>query len=136
MLKKILVSAAASAAASTAAAATVGASVLAAVPAQASVLRADACSLSVGAFHPADYTHENVYVHTGAGYTHVKLTFHYRTTTPSVTVETGLRGYDTYSRYISGATPGYRVYVNGAVTAAPGGYRTGATCSTSFIPVR
>jgi len=128
MLKQIL--------ASTAAAATIGGGVLAAVPAQASTLKADACSLSVGALRPKDYTHENVYVHTGRGYTHVKLTFHYKTTTPSVTVETGARGYDTYSRYISGATPGYRVNVAGKVTGAPSGYRTGATCSTYFIPVK
>lgn len=130
MLKQILSSAA------VAAVATIGGGVLAAVPAQASVLKADACSLSAGASHPKDYTYENVYVHTSAGYTHVRLTFHYKTTTPAVTVETGRRGYDTYSRYISGATPGYRVSVTGKVTAAPKGYRTGATCSTSFTPVR
>lgn len=113
-----------------------GGGVLAAVPARASVLKADACSLSVGASHPRDYTNENVYVRTSGGYTHVKLTFHYRTTTPSVTVETGRRGHDTYSRYISRATPGYRVNVTGKVTAAPRGYRTGATCATSFTPVK
>jgi hypothetical protein len=128
MLKQIL--------AGGAAAAAIGGGVLAAVPAQASALRADACSLSVGASHPRDYTHENVYVHTSVGYTHVRLTFHYKTTTPSVTIETGTRGYDTYSRYISGATPGYRVIVSGKVTAAPRGYMTGATCSTSFTPTR
>jgi hypothetical protein len=128
MLKQILASAAA--------AATIGGGVLATVPAQASALKADACSLSVGASHPKDYTHENVYAHTSRGYTHIRLTFHYRTTTPAVTVETGTRGYDTYSRYISGATPGYRVSVSGKVTAAPKGYKTGATCSTSFTPVK
>ena len=128
MLKQILASAAA--------AATVGGGVLAAVPAQASALKADACSLSVGASHPKDYTHEKIYVHTSRGYTHVKLTFHYKTTTPSVTVDTGARGNDTYSRYISGATPGYRVRVSGKVTAAPKGYKTGATCSTSFTPAK
>ena len=128
MLKHILASAAT--------AATVAGCVLAAVPVQALTLKADACALSVGASHPKDYTYEHVYVHTSAGYTHVKLTFHYKTTTPSVTVETGRRGYDTYSRYISGATPGYRVSVTGKVTAAPRGYATGATCSTSFTPAR
>ena len=128
MLKQILVSAAVSA--------TVGSGVLAAVPAQASALKTDGCSLSVGASHPRDYTHENVYVRTGRGYTHVKLTFRYKTTTPSVTAETGTRGYTTYSRYISGATPGYRVSVTGKVTAAPKGYKTGAACSTSFTPVK
>lgn len=128
MLKQILASAAAAAA--------VGGAVLAAVPAQATTLKADACALSVGAAHPADYTYEHVYVHTGHGYTHVTLTFHYRTTTPSKTVETGARGYDTYARYISGATPGYRVVVSGKVTSAPSGYRTGATCSTAFTPVK
>ncbi|HVT66336.1 MAG TPA: hypothetical protein VHF26_01210 [Trebonia sp.] len=128
MLKRILAGAAA--------AATIGAGVLAAAPAQASAPKADACSLSVGASHPKDYTHENVYVRTSGGYTHVKLTFHYKTTTPSVTVETSTRGYDTYSRYISGATPGYRVNVSGKVTAAPKGYKTGATCSTSFTPAK
>jgi hypothetical protein len=110
LLKQILASAAA--------AATIGGGVLAAVPAQASALKADACSLSVGASHPKDYT------------------FHYKTTTPSVTVETGTRGSDTYSRYISGATPGYRVSVSGKVTAVPKGYKTGATCSTSFTPAK
>lgn len=128
MLKQILASAAA--------AATIGGGVLAAAPAQASTLKADACSLSVGSIHPRDYTYENVYVHTSRGYTHVKLTFHYKTTTPSVTIETGTRGYDTYRRYISGATPGYRVSISGKVTAAPTGYQTGATCSTSFTPIR
>lgn len=126
MLKQILA----------AAAATVGGGVLAAVPAQASTLKADACALSVGAAHPKDYTYEHVYVHTGRGYTHVKLTFHYKTTTPTATVKTGARGYYTYARYISGATPWYRVSVTGKVTAAPSGYRTGATCSTSFTPVK
>jgi hypothetical protein len=128
LLKQILTS--------TAAVATIGAGVLAAAPAQAAALKADACSIWVGASHPKDYTYENVYMHTGRGYTHVKLTFHYRTTTPSVTVETGARGNDAYSRYISGATPGYRVSVSGKVTAAPKGDRTGATCSTSFTPAR
>ena len=128
MLKQILSSAAA--------AATIGGGVLAAVPARGLTLQTDACALSVGARYPSDYTYEHIYVHTSRGYTHVRLTFHYRTTTPSVTVETGRRGYDTYARYISGATPGYRVIVTGQVTAAPAGYRTGATCSTSFTPVR
>lgn len=122
--------------ASAAAVATVGGAVLAAAPAQATTLKADGCSLSVGASRPADYTNEHVYVHTGRGYTHVTLTFHYRTTTPSKTVETGTRGYDTYARYISGATPGYRVSVTGKVTSAPSGYKTGATCSTAFTPVK
>jgi hypothetical protein len=135
LLKQILASAAAAAVAATAAA-TIGGGVLAAAPAQASTLKADACSIWVGVSHPKDYTHEVIYMRTGRGYTHVKLTFHYRTTTPSVTVETGARGNEAYSRYISGATPGYRVNVNGKVTAAPKGYRTGATCSTSFIPAR
>lgn len=116
--------------------ATVGGGALASVPAQAATLKGDACSVSVGASRPADYTYEHVYVHTGAGYTHVRLTFHYRTTTPYATVETGQRGYDTYARYISGATPGYRVSVTGKVTSAPSGRKTGATCSTAFTPVK
>jgi hypothetical protein len=126
LLKQILAGAAA--------ATTIGGGVLAAVPAQASALKPDACSLSVGASHPKDYTHEKIYVHTSRGYTHVRLTFHYKTTTPSVTIDTGAGGNDTYSRYISGATPGYRVRVSGQVTAVPKGYKTGATCSTSFTP--
>ena len=128
MLKQIL--------ASGAAAAAIGGGVLAAVPAQASALKSDGCALSVGASHPKDYTYENVYVRTSAAYTHVRLTFHYKTTTPGVTVETGAGRSDTYSRYISGATPGYRVSVSGKVTAVPKGYKTGATCSTSFTPAR
>jgi hypothetical protein len=128
LLKQILASAAT--------AVTLGGGVLAAVPAQASALKPDACSLSVGASHPKDYTHEKIYVHTSRGYTHVRLTFHYKTTTPTVTIDTGARGNDTYSRYISGATPGYRVRVSGKVTAVPKGYKTGATCSTSFTPAK
>jgi hypothetical protein len=40
----------------------------------------------------------------------------------------------TYKFGVGGPTKNYRVTLSGTVIAVPKGYKTGSTCSTSFVP--
>lgn len=60
----------------------------------------------------------------------VKFVWHYKTTTPSESRTTNARGVAACTRYISGATAGYRVVIT--VTATYKGVTK--TASTSFTP--
>jgi hypothetical protein len=72
----------------------------------------------------------DIYIHTAAGAS-VTTVAHYKTTSHDKTAIADAAGHATLAYYISGATPGYTVMVDVAVSA---GART-ANCSTSFTPV-
>ena len=80
---------------------------------------------------PKQYSYVGVRVKT-ASYAGVHTVAHYKTTNTSHRGKANRLGRANISYYISGATPGYRVWVD--VTVSKGG-RTGH-CHTSFVPHR
>jgi hypothetical protein len=89
------------------------------------------CHASMSDSTPKDYT--NVYVRVStSSYASVHTVAHYKTTNTAHTVRANSTGHASVKYYISGATPGYRVYVDVTVTKNQHhGY-----CRTSFVPHR
>jgi hypothetical protein len=87
------------------------------------------CTAAVSSSSPADYTTVSIYVRTAAGAS-VTTVAHYKTTSHDKSAIADAAGQATIAYYISGATPGYTVMVDVAVSA---GSKT-ASCSTSFTP--
>ena len=102
--------------------------------AQAATLKADKCSVHVNIAHPHAGQTETLTVTSTAGKTTVQVKIKYKTVshtwkyvTPASTKTTGKFG-------VGDPTKNYKVTLAGTVTGAPKGYKTGATCATSFVP--
>ena len=101
---------------------------LLACPAEASALP---CHAHMGDVTPRQYTYDTVFVRSAA-YTRIRTVAHYKTTNTTKYGKTGRLGYGSTRYYISGATAGYRVWVDVWLTK---GSRHGH-CRTSFVPHR
>ena len=101
---------------------------LLAAPAEASALP---CRAHMGDATPRQYTYDTVFVRSAA-YTRIRTVAHYKTTNTTKYGRTGPKGFGQTTYYISGATPGYRVWVDVWLTK---GTRHGH-CRTSFVPHR
>ncbi|MBT0994437.1 hypothetical protein KIN34_09075 [Cellulomonas sp. DKR-3] len=88
------------------------------------------CAASVSTTSPRQYTYVGVNVSRLSSGAKVKTVAHYKTTNTTKTATASSSGKAALSYYISGATVGYRVYVD--VTATKGSTRW--TCRTSFTP--
>jgi hypothetical protein len=98
-------------------------------------LKADACSLHVSIAHPHARQEETLTAATTAGGTTVRVRIRYKTVSHLWTFTTAAasaRASRTFG--VGRPSPGWKVTLAGAVTAAPEGYRTGAVCATSFTP--
>jgi hypothetical protein len=102
--------------------------------AQAAALKADKCSLHVNIAHPVARDTETLTVDSTAGKSLVAVNIHYKTVSHTWNIRTAANGKATYSFGVGRPTKNYRVTLDGTVLVAPRGYRTGATCSTSFVP--
>lgn len=111
----------------------VAAAVLVAVPAVASSPASAAgsltCRASVSDSTPKQYSDVYVRVKTEAR-AKVRTVAHYKTTDTTHTGKANAKGVAHIKYYISGATAGYRVYVD--VTVTKSGHSR--SCSTSFVP--
>ena len=98
-------------------------------------LRADKCSLRVNIAHPVARDRETLTVASTAGKSLVAVHIRYKTVSHTWNIRTAANGKAYYGFGVGRPTKYYRVTLNGTVLVAPRGYRTGATCSTSFVPV-
>jgi hypothetical protein len=105
------------------------------IPAHAAALKADGCSLHVSIPHPHARQVETLTVGTSVGKTRVQVKIKYKTTSHTWDITTAGNRKGTHRFNVGHPTKGYRVKLSGKVIAAPKGYKTGATCSTSFVPV-
>lgn len=80
---------------------------------------------------PKQYTYDRVYVRSAA-FVHIRAVAHYKTSDTTKFGKTDRTGHGSARFYISGATPGYRVWVDVWLTK---GGRHGH-CRTSFVPHR
>jgi hypothetical protein len=80
---------------------------------------------------PAQYTYNRAYVTTRA-YARIRTVAHYKTTNTTKYGKANSAGRGSTRYYISGSTPGYRVYVDVYVSKSG---RTGH-CRTSFVSHR
>jgi hypothetical protein len=78
---------------------------------------------------PKQYTYDRVYVRSAA-FVHIRAVAHYKTSDTTKFGKTDRTGHGSARFYISGATPGYRVWVDVWLTK---GGRHGH-CRTSFVP--
>jgi hypothetical protein len=78
---------------------------------------------------PKQYTDVTVFVRSAPN-TNIKTVAHYKTTDTTKRGKTNRRGHGSTKYYISGATPGYRVWVDVSLTK---GSRH-RQCRTSFVP--
>lgn len=89
------------------------------------------CRAHMGDATPADYSYDRVYVRTRA-YARIRTVAHYKTTNTTKYARANSNGRGSTRYYISGATPGYRVWVDVYVHK---GTHNGH-CRTSFVPHR
>lgn len=89
------------------------------------------CRAHMGDATPADYHYDRVYV-TTAAYAHIRTVAHYKTTDTTKRARANRLGHGSTNYYISGATPGYRVFVD-VYVSKPG---HSGHCRTSFVPHR
>ena len=101
---------------------------LTAAPAQAAGLL---CRAHMGDATPKQYTYDRVYVRSGR-FVHIRTVAHYKTTDTTKHGRTDRTGHGSTNYYLSGATPGYRVYVD--VWLSKNGRH--GHCRTSFVPHR
>jgi hypothetical protein len=99
------------------------------VPTAADAATALPCHAHMGDATPKQYTYDRVYV-TSTRSTHIKTVAHYKTTDTTKFAMTNSTGHGSTSYYISGATAGYRVWVD--VWLSNGSRR--GHCRTSFVP--
>ncbi len=96
--------------------------------------KADKCSVHVNIAHPVARDYETLTVTSTAAQTTVRVTIKYKTVSHTWTLRTPASKKTSHRFNVGHPTVGYRVRLAGTVTAAPRGYKTGATCSTSFVP--
>jgi len=102
--------------------------------AQAATLRVDKCSVHVNIPHPHARQTETLAVTSTAAGTTVQVTIRYKTVTHVWKFKTPKSTKTTYQFGVGNPTRNYRVTLSGTVIAVPKGYKTGSTCSTSFVP--
>jgi hypothetical protein len=102
--------------------------------AQPAAAKTDKCAVHVNIAHPHAGQTETLTVTSTAGKTTVQVKIYYKTVSHTWNIKTPAQPKATFSFGVGRPTKGYRVVLNGKVTGAPAGYKTGATCSTSFIP--
>ena len=100
----------------------------------AATLKADRCSLHVSIPHPKAGQRETLTATTTVGKTTVQVRIKYKTVSHNWTLKTGASKRATHVFGVGRPTPNYKVTLSGKVTAAPKGYKIGATCATSFVP--
>ena len=71
---------------------------------------------------------------TTAGKTTVQVKIKYKTVSHTWNLKTGASKKATHVFNVGHPTKNYKVTLSGKVTAVPKGYKTGATCATSFVP--
>jgi hypothetical protein len=96
--------------------------------------KTDKCSVHVNIAHPVARDYETLTVTSTAAKTAVQVTIKYKTVTHVWKFTTPASTKTTYRFNVGHPTRHWRVTLAGKVTGAPRGYKTGATCSTSFIP--
>jgi hypothetical protein len=101
---------------------------------KADTLRADRCSLSVNIARPRAWNTETLRVASTAARTTVQVRIRYKTVSHTWPLTTAANGRTYHSFGVGRPTRNYRVTLAGTVIRAPRGYRTGATCYTSFVP--
>jgi len=97
--------------------------------------KVDKCSVHVNIAHPVAGQTETLTVTSTAAETTVQVTIKYKTVTHVWKFKTPKSTKTTDRFGVGDPTKGYKVNLSGKVIAAPTGYKTGATCSTSFVPV-
>jgi hypothetical protein len=97
-------------------------------------LRSNGCTLSVTDRHPYPREWETLTVQTDAGRSVVDVQINYRTVSHLWTIITNKYGVGNHTFNVGHPTRRYRVTLFGKVVRSPRGYRTGATCYTSFTP--
>jgi hypothetical protein len=102
--------------------------------AQAATLKVDKCAVHVNIAHPHARQTETLAVTSTAPGTTVQVKIYYKTVTHTWKFKTPKSTKTTYKFGVGNPTKGYKVNLKAVVTAVPKGYRTGATCSTSFVP--
>jgi len=102
--------------------------------AQAATLKVDKCSVHVNIPHPHARQTETLAVTSTAPKTTVQVKIKYKTVSHTWRFTTPASTKTTYKFGVGNPTKNYKVTLAGKVTAVPEGYKTGATCSTSFVP--
>jgi hypothetical protein len=102
--------------------------------AQASPLKVDKCSVHVNIAHPVARDYETLAVTSTAAKTTVQVKIRYKTVSHTWKFTTGSNDKAAYQFNVGHPTVNYKVTLAGTVIGAPKGYKTGATCSTSFVP--
>jgi hypothetical protein len=87
------------------------------------------CRAHMGDATPKQYTYDRVYVRS-TRFVHFRTVAHYKTTDTTKFGKTNRRGRGSTNYYLSGATVGYRVYVD--VWLSKNGRH--GHCRTSFVP--
>jgi len=105
-----------------------------AAPRAADALKVDKCSLHVNIPHPTAGQRETLTAITTVGKTTVVVKIKYKTVSHNWTLKTAANKKATHAFGVGRPTPNYKVTLSGKVTAVPKGYKTGATCATSFVP--
>lgn len=94
----------------------------------------DKCSVHVNVAHPVARDYETLTVTSTAAKTTVRVKIKYKTVSHTWKITTAANKKATYQFNVGHPTKGYKVTLAGTVIAAPKGYKTGATCATSFVP--
>jgi hypothetical protein len=96
--------------------------------------KVDKCSVHVNIAHPHAGQKETLTVTSTAAGTTVQVTIRYKTVTHVWKFKTPKSTKTTYQFGVGNPTKNWKVTLAGKVTAGPAGYKTGATCNTSFVP--
>jgi hypothetical protein len=102
--------------------------------AQAATLKVDKCAVHVNIPHPHAGQRETLTVTSTAPKTTVQVKIKYKTVSHTWKFTTPASTKTTYQFGVGNPTKNYRVTLSGTVIAVPKGYKTGSTCSTSFVP--
>jgi hypothetical protein len=102
--------------------------------AQPATLKVDKCAVHVNIAHPHAGQKETLTLTSTAPKTTVQVKIKYKTVSHTWKFTTPASTKTTYKFGVGDPTKNYRVTLAGTVTAVPRGYKTGATCSTSFVP--
>jgi hypothetical protein len=94
----------------------------------------DKCSVHVNIEHPVARDYETLTVASTAAGTTVQVKIRYKTVSHTWKFTTAATKKATYRFNVGHPTVGWKVTLAGKVIAAPKGYKTGATCATSFVP--
>ena len=102
--------------------------------AQAATLKVDKCSGHVNIPHPHAAQKETLTVTSTVAGTTVQGTIKDKTVTHVWKFKTPKSTKTTFQFGVGNPTKNFKVNLTGKVTGVPGGYKTGATCATSFVP--